>query len=564
MNRALHISPDLTLPRDAVTHTFALLAARGAGKTNAARAMAEEMHAAALPFVAIDPVGSWWGLRGSADGKKPGLPIPIFGGRHGDVPLESTGGHLVADLVVDQRLSCVVDVSDFGEAEKARFLTDFAQRLYRRNTDPLHLFLEEADDYIPQKPGKDQLRVLGAFEAIVRRGRARGLGITMITQRSAVINKNVLTQTETLFAMRAAAPQDREAIEAWVKFHNQGRDILASLPELEPGEAWVWSPWWLGLKQPKRFRFRLSWTFDSGATPTGAKAARPPATLADVDLAAIQKDMAATIERAKAEDPRELRRQIVELKRELASKTAAAPKVETKSVERPVFRKGEVERFEKAVEKLNRKAEDLSAIGLSLSSHVKALQDRERAAEVALLTRRGLPDEALIQRSETRLSGKRVTTAPAGPLGAGEIRVLTAIAQHRDGVTREQLTVLTGYKRSSRDTYLQRLKSAQLIELRDPVIVATAAGVSALGPEFRELPTGAALRRYWLEVLPEGERRILEILIQQHPRPVDREELTQATGYQRSSRDTYLQRLKSRQLIVVVNRGQVRASGSLW
>lgn len=38
------------------------------------------------------------------------------------------------------------------------------------------------------------------------------------------------------------------------------------------------------------------------------------------------------------------------------------------------------------------------------------------------------------------------------------------VAQHRRGVTREALTILTGYKRSSRDTYLQRLRARALVE----------------------------------------------------------------------------------------------------
>jgi len=39
-----------------VTETFGILAVRGAGKSNAAATMAEEMFKATLPFVVIDPV----------------------------------------------------------------------------------------------------------------------------------------------------------------------------------------------------------------------------------------------------------------------------------------------------------------------------------------------------------------------------------------------------------------------------------------------------------------------------------------------------------------------------
>lgn len=78
--RALRVSPDLQLPPEAATETFGLLAVRGAGKSNAARVLAEEMFEASIPFVAVDPFGSWWGLRASREGGGPGIPIPIFGG----------------------------------------------------------------------------------------------------------------------------------------------------------------------------------------------------------------------------------------------------------------------------------------------------------------------------------------------------------------------------------------------------------------------------------------------------------------------------------------------------
>lgn len=64
----LNLSESLTLPGDAVTQTFGILSVRGAGKTNTAVVMAEEMYAAALPFVVVDPVGVWFGLRSSDAG----------------------------------------------------------------------------------------------------------------------------------------------------------------------------------------------------------------------------------------------------------------------------------------------------------------------------------------------------------------------------------------------------------------------------------------------------------------------------------------------------------------
>lgn len=115
----LHLSPDLAIPDGAVTQTFGILAVRGAGKSNTAAVMAEEMFAAKLPFVVIDPVGAWWGLRSSFDGKGPGLAIPIFGGQHGDVPLNRESGELLADLIVEKRLSCVGGKNAIGSGSTA-------------------------------------------------------------------------------------------------------------------------------------------------------------------------------------------------------------------------------------------------------------------------------------------------------------------------------------------------------------------------------------------------------------------------------------------------------------
>ncbi len=72
---SLRIAKNLSLPTEAITKTFALLAQRRKGKTYAASVMAEEMVDDKLPWVALDPTGAWWGLRSSADGKSAGLPV---------------------------------------------------------------------------------------------------------------------------------------------------------------------------------------------------------------------------------------------------------------------------------------------------------------------------------------------------------------------------------------------------------------------------------------------------------------------------------------------------------
>jgi hypothetical protein len=67
-------------------------------------------------------------LRAAADGKRPGLPIVILGGDHGDVPLEVAAGQVIADLVVDEGISALLNLAHFRKGEQVRFMTDFAER----------------------------------------------------------------------------------------------------------------------------------------------------------------------------------------------------------------------------------------------------------------------------------------------------------------------------------------------------------------------------------------------------------------------------------------------------
>jgi hypothetical protein len=340
MARVLHLAKNLRLPLDAVTQTIAILAKRRAGKSYTMRRLVEQLFKAGQQIVIVDPKGDQWGVRSAADGKGPGLPIVILGGERGDVPLEPSGGEVVAKLVVEERVSVLLDVSLFRKHEVATFMTAFLENLYRLKAKeiyrtPMMLVIDEADAIAPQKPQKGEERMLGAAEDIVRRGGQRGIGCVLVCQRSAVLNKNVLTQAQMLVALRTIAPQDLAAMNAWIDVHGtleQKQTLMESLPSLPIGDAWFWSPGWPTTDGIfKRVHVLPIETFDSGATPKSGEKHVEPKKPADVDLKGLQRQMAATIEKAKADDPRELRKQLVEVKRELAKKDAVLAEVDVRT-----------------------------------------------------------------------------------------------------------------------------------------------------------------------------------------------------------------------------------------
>jgi len=561
----LRLSPDLSLPPEAITQTFAVLGKRGSGKSNLACVMAEEMHGAGLPFVVVDPVGAWYGIRSSKDGKHAGLPIPIFGGEHGDVPLERTGGTLLADLVVDERMSCVLDLSEFSEGDKIRFLIDFAERLFRRNRDPLHLFLEEADDFIPQRVMREQARLLGAWQRVVKRGRFKGLGATSITQRSASLNKDVLTQTETLFVFRTTSPQDRKAIEGWLDFHGQSKEVLDSLPSLADGECWVWSPHWLG--KLERTKIRRRETYDSGATPTDVRGRRAPATLADVDLGKIRTQMAATVERVKATDPKALQREVARLHAELRKVPVSIPaRPIIEKVPVPVLKDGQVTRLEKMVDRWLKGTEAVTVAARDLAGAIaKAHRNGDAAPQAVVAKREHYPiPPTVTSRRPT------ATRLPDASLGKAERLILTALAQYPEGRTTNQVALLTGYaiQGGAFRNPLSRLRSHAFVDGRGFLRI-TDAGLSALG-DYTPLPEpGPALLAHWMQRLGHAEREILRVLADAYPRALSVDEV--ATRTTSSTGEPYaveggafrnpMSRLRT--LGLVEGRGEIRASDTL-
>jgi hypothetical protein len=110
---------------------------------------------------------------------------------------------------------------------------------------------------------------------------------------------------------------------------------------------------------------------------------------------------------------------------------------------------------------------------------------------------------------------------------------------------------------------LHRLSSAGHIEENGNLFVATERGLGELGSNFEPLPTGDALREHWRQNLPDGERKVFEVVIGAYPEAIDRESIGEQTEYLKSTRNAYIHRLKVRKLVSVVG-GNVRAAEDLF
>lgn len=560
----LLISQDkkFALPPDVITQTFAILAIRRVGKTYTASVMAEEMMKAGLPFVALDPTGAWWGLRASADGKTEGYPVVIIGGAHGDVPLDAGAGKLLADLVVDHPGWYVIDMSQTASnAEQDRIACDFADQLYRRkanNTFPLHLFVDEADSFAPQQAMPNQKRMLGAFEALVRRGGIRGIGTTLITQRPAVLNKNVLTQADNLIVLRVTSPQDRSAIDDWIKGHGSKEEretVMSSLASLQQGEAWFWSPG--TLEMFRKIRIRERQTFNSSGTPKAGEIRVEPQRLAEVDLEALRKKLSATIEKAKADDPKLLRQRIAELETKLANAVAISDDwhintaveravAETKQKLASLFsekEKGYQERIALLRDRLRRIGELLAmpesdcpydaAIDAKLSEAITAKPFTGNPA-----TRRDT-----IKRMPAKPSAGTITAVAAVKglplkrehLTASQLRIMDSLgwwhSLGHEEPSRAQIAFVAGYTVNGHfNNLLGQLRQQELIDYPR----GDCAGLTDEGLKLADYPPGVPTRRELhdriRQKLSNSQQRLFDVLLAAKE-PLTAEELAEQSGY---------------------------------
>lgn len=503
--KTLRVSDELSLPLEAVTQKLGWLGVTGSGKTYGASKLAELMVQAGAQIVVLDPVGVWYGLRLKEDGKTPSdIKIPIFGGLHADVPLEYTAGALVANLVVDKGISVIIDVSQFeSDTQKSRFAQEFADRFFfRKKAEPsaVHLFIEECQEFVPQNPQREETRMLHAFTRMQKLGRNFGIGSSYISQRPQEVNKKALNMAQTLFVFRTTGSQERAAIEKWIGDKGLDQDIAGDLPKIVTGHCHVWSPEFL--KISNMVRIDRKETFNASATPEVGRIAKAR-HLAPVDLENIKSSIAASIEKAKAEDPKELKKKISDLEKQMRG-MAKGPIV--------------------------------------LAKHPgNASRSATHKPTTATITLAKSDGEATLKAGAKRMLAALVTWAP-------------------NGITEGQMRAQAGMKDSgSYASYKSSLRTQGLAEQRDGLWYATQTGIDFLGESIPSPRTTEEVLAIWNPKLKAGARRMLEVLINWGTF-IDDETLRNESGMSDSgSYASYKSSLRTAQLAVVKD-GQIAAN----
>ena len=129
------------------------------------------------------------------------------------------------------------DVVDVVVSVLCRTIFDFSLWNPRRREMPLLLVCEEAHRYAPKGEEAAFQPTKHALARIAKEGRKYGVGLILVTQRPSELSESILSQCNTIVALRMSNEQDQEFVRKALP--DTVRSLVDTLPALRTREALI-------------------------------------------------------------------------------------------------------------------------------------------------------------------------------------------------------------------------------------------------------------------------------------------------------------------------------------
>jgi len=268
----MSLSIGIDIPEDHITQKCSMFGVTGTGKSNGVGVILEEYCKKNMPFVCFDVLGAHWGLAEK-------YQVMVFGGNKGAEFSLDMAEDMAYGICNNGYNHVVFDFSHLNDFEMQEFTAEFLNTLFKIHSEiktPRHIFVEEAEVFCPQT-GFDSSKVsLLAMNKVMKRGRALGLGMTLISQRPQEVNKRTLSQSQATFLLHLEGVPEMKVVEEIFKREEKDtkKSLVSKVANAKKGECVLYSPQWIGSTQD--FKFRVRDTFHAGFTPElGKKVIEP-------------------------------------------------------------------------------------------------------------------------------------------------------------------------------------------------------------------------------------------------------------------------------------------------
>jgi cell division protein FtsB len=258
----------------------------GAGKSNSASVIAEELLDRGFPLLVVDTDGEYWGLKEEYE------ILHVGADEECDLQVGAEHAPKLAELALEDNVPIILDVSGFLDREEGDALVrETARELFQREKKrkkPFLMLVEEIHEYIPEGGGLDETGEM--LIRVAKRGRKRGLGLAGMSQRPADVKKDFITQCDWLLWHRLTWENDTDVVRRVV-----GKEYADAVQELADGEAFLMADFLEA--DVERVQVRRKRTFDAGATPDLEDFERP-------DLKSVSGDLVDELEEISEQEER--------------------------------------------------------------------------------------------------------------------------------------------------------------------------------------------------------------------------------------------------------------------
>lgn len=255
---SLDIAHGLKLyPEDFVGRHTAVMGMTGMGKSNCISVLCEELQPH-IQMTVVDLEGEYWSLRDERPFRVVGL------GDHVDERIGARTPELLVESIMESGQSVILDLYELDAEERDEYLRRYLDKLFEiegRLRKPHLVVLEEAPEYLNQQR---KTEVSKSAKRIANRGRKRGIGLIMATQRTASLDKDVLNMTRLIFMFSVIMSQDLAVYRRIIPKHQDSEEMATGLAV---GQAIVRRAGPDGKPKADIFNIRRRRTKDLGKTP---------------------------------------------------------------------------------------------------------------------------------------------------------------------------------------------------------------------------------------------------------------------------------------------------------
>lgn len=560
MNQSINLNKDTPLDlAKLISGKLLLQAGTGGGKSFAIRRVLEQSFGK-IPHIILDTEGEFASLREKFD--------YILIGKGYDIGADPKTAALMALRLWERRVSAIIDLYELDPEDRQRFVDAFINAMINAPKSlwkPVLLVIDEAHEYAPEnEKGEYSLSML----RLASKGRKRHIAAVFATQSIASLSKRIVASCKNKLIGYASETNDVKRAAFELGMTPQEGLILR---DLEPGEFYAFGP----AISKKIIKLKIGPVKTTHETPaTGVLKVAPPSEKVKKELAALA-DLPQVVEE-EANTIASLKNQVRDLTQKIREKKSDpmdADKISKKAYDLGVASiKQKLALHEDAWKRLLKQWKDYikgikikfpdtspvdvppETLNAGLFTYADAFSSVAKMPIFKNSTQYFQKDIPVhfeskedFEKMQAKLNSVKGFAAEDMNMGKGEIAVLTAISQYGDeGLPRDSVTTITGYKRSTRDAYIKRIQNKGLIRASFGKLFVTKEGMAFLGDNFQPLPTGIELFMHLMKTLPEGEKRVLAAIKEGQ---ITRDDISNATGYKHSTRDAYIFRLVSRQLI---------------